>query len=166
MGDVQLDPTILIKASAALKSLIETIPSLPQELRQRVVVARVVVTIFAMFFSVVVGAWLLQAFQNLEYVRNIFRRWTTSTDYFGGPSICTIVRYGSELVGRLMLLGALVIRQNIPPKLTFYASIYHKKRAVLYCLSGIVVSVHDLVWPPIIGQSFWPPFTNLKNWKI
>ena len=37
MGDVQLDPTILIKASAALKSLIETIPSLPQELRQRVV---------------------------------------------------------------------------------------------------------------------------------
>lgn len=35
MGDVQLDPTILIKASAALKSLIETIPSLPQELRTR-----------------------------------------------------------------------------------------------------------------------------------
>ena len=30
----------------------------------------------------------------------------------------------------------------------------------------IVSSVHDLVWPPIIGQSFWPPLPNLKNWRI
>ena len=31
--------------------------------------------------------------------------------------------------------------------------------------SGIIFSVHDLVWPRTI-VSFLPPLTDLKNWKI
>ena len=38
----------------------------------------------------------------------------------------------------------------------------------IFSESGIVFSVHDLIWPGIICQIFWPPFTDLqklKNWK-
>ena len=31
----------------------------------------------------------------------------------------------------------------------------------IFSESGIVFSLHDLVWPGIIGQNFWPPFTDL-----